>query len=408
MLISDIHISNTSDARAVSLRRLFQDQEATGIHMDGIIQSGDFGNDSSVGTSTAAFDVMEECLRKNTGWQMVGCMGNHETQYTNDSANYMVAAQVYWDRMRAHISDDNSVRQYGDAVVDSIFQHTELNQGKEFSGAPCFGLTFKGYHYVVINSDNPGQFADLSKLSNPTVEQALAADPIRHGAWFSEETLEWLDNQMAEYAKDGLPIFVVCHFPFVDTVPLSYFDPIPINDNSIGRQDREVRNILTKYDQVIYFCGHLHSNMGVNNVVTVTAENGGTLTEINLPTLNTSARGYAAIPATWYMYVYDTEIVLRGRDALNGKWLTGYDMIIPLDEQPDVPPVTPEPEDPDVPPVTPEPEEPDIPPVTPEPEQPVIPSHKQCGWHERHFRRCQRQKYACAPLSLASGVRSFD
>ena len=342
LLISDIHIGSTTDARAEALRQLFRDRQEADIGLDGILQAGDFADDSSEAKTNAAFDVMAECLNENTAWQMIGCTGNHETQYTSESANYMVSSALYWERMQAYVSDDPDVRKYGDAVLDSVFQHTEVNQGKEFTGAPCFSLTFKGYHFVVVNSDNPGQFADLSKLTNPTVKEALAADPIRHGAWFSQETLDWLDQQMAAYAEDGKPIFVVCHFPFIDTVPLSYFDPIPINDNSIGRQDAEVRSILAKYEDVLYFCGHLHSNMGVNNVVTVTAEDGGSFTEINLPTLKTSVRGYADIPATWYMYVYDTEVVLRGRDALNGKWLTGYDIVIPLGQQePPVDPVTP-------------------------------------------------------------------
>ena len=330
LLISDIHIGNQTDTRANKLRRLFADREESGIAMDGILQAGDFGDDSSEKKSNDAFDVMAECFGNHAEWQMIGCTGNHETEYTDESENYMVSSKIYWQRMQDYVSEDGS-QKYGGGVLDSVWQQ-ELTgtDGKTYTGAPSFGLTFKDYHFVVLNSDNPGQYKNLKDLTNPTVEEALAADPIRHGAWFSKETQSWLDNQMAAYAKDGKPIFVVCHFPFIDTVPLSYFDPIPINDNSIGRQDAEVRNILAKYDNVLYFCGHLHSNMGVNNVVTVEAANGGSFTEINLPTLNSSARGYADMPATWYMYVYDTEIVLRGRDALNSKWLTGYDIVIPL------------------------------------------------------------------------------
>ena len=333
LLISDIHVKTAKDTRANKLRRLFADREESDIYMDGILQSGDFADNSIPGTSTIAFDVMEECFEGHEEWQMIGCTGNHETQFTKDG-NYMASSEIYWQRMQAFVSGDDS-QKYGGGVLDSVWQQKLTGtDGKTYTGAPSFGLTFKDYHFVVLNSDNPGQYSDLSALykENPGIseKEALAADPIRHGAWFSEETQAWLDGQMAAYAKDGKPIFVVCHFPFIDTVPLSYFDPIPINDNSIGRQDKEIRNILAKYDNVLYFCGHLHSNMGVNNVVTVEAANGGSFTEINLPTLNSSARGYADMPATWYMYVYDTEIVLRGRDALNSRWLTGYDIVIPL------------------------------------------------------------------------------
>lgn len=237
LLISDIHIGNQTDTRANKLRRLFADREESGIAMDGILQAGDFGDDSSEKKSNDAFDVMAECFGNHAEWQMIGCTGNHETEYIDESENYMVSSKIYWQRMQDYVSEDGS-QKYGGGVLDSVWQQ-ELTgtDGKTYTGAPSFGLTFKDYHFVVLNSDNPGQYKNLKDLTNPTVEEALAADPIRHGAWFSKETQSWLDNQMAAYAKDGKPIFVVCHFPFIDTVPLSYFDPIPINDNSIGRQD---------------------------------------------------------------------------------------------------------------------------------------------------------------------------
>ena len=112
-------------------------------------------------------------------------------------------------------------------------------------------------------------------------------------------------------------------------MPLSYFDPVIVKDNSIGKQDAEIRAALAKYDNVVYFCGHLHSALGMSGPVQVTSGE-DSFTELNLPSLKSSARGYQNIPANWIMFVYDTEIVLRARDFATGEWLTQYDAVIPL------------------------------------------------------------------------------
>ena len=332
VLISDIHIASTTDARAKNLRTLFADLETAGVDVDGIIQSGDFADTSTAAALEAAFDVMNEVLSTNSAWQLIGCIGNHEQQWLSQTSNYTITAETYIEQMQRHISGDEDVREQGTGVLDSYWNYTYTDEtGSAFTGAGCYAMTFEGYHYVVINTDNPGQYGAGDTYTDADNEM----DSIRHGMWMSDETLEWLDNQLAEYAEDGLPIFVIGHYPFKDTVPLSTFSPIPIQDNSVGKQDAEIRNILASYDNVIYFCGHLHNGLGVSEPVTVTAENGGTFIEVNLPTLKSMVRGYLNIPSTWYMFVYDTEIVLLARDVLSGEWLTEYNVIIPLSTEND-------------------------------------------------------------------------
>ena len=135
---------------------------------------------------------------------------------------------------------------------------------------------------------------------------------------------------MTTYAADGKPVFVINHFPFIDTCPLSTYSPIVINDNSIGAQDAQVRAILAAHDNVVYFCGHLHSAFGMVDPVEVVSEGVGIFTEVNLPAIKGATRAYANVPANYLMYVYEDEIVLRARDYTTGEWLPQFDAVIPL------------------------------------------------------------------------------
>ena len=191
---------------------------------------------------------------------------------------------------------------------------------------------YNGYHFLVLNGDYLLQTGNsktyLDENGNYSIE-GNEADPIRHGAYFYEDSLKWAGEVLDKYNQDQLPVFVINHYPFIDTVPLSYYNEIVINDNSIGKQDTEVRSLLSGYDNIFYFCGHLHSPLGMTEPVEVVDENGGSFIEINLPGLKSSSRAYENM-AGWIMYVYENEIVLRARDYVTGEWLPQYDEILHL------------------------------------------------------------------------------
>ena len=330
LLISDIHIATEKDATAVNMGKIFADIESSGLRMDGIISAGDFADNSSPAAMNTAFDVFDSLMKNHTDWQMITSIGNHEVQYTNANENYTKSLPVYWQRLQAYISDDANVRAYGDGVVDDLFYLEDPeNEHYHFD----YGMTFDGYHILVLNTDylkQTGNSKDVKDENGNYSIEGNELDPIRHGMYFEDETLEWVRKMLDEYSKDDLPIFVVEHFPFIDSCPLSYYREIVIDDNSIGKQDAELRSLLAEYDNVITFSGHLHSSMAMSGPVQVVAEDGSYFTQVNLPSPKSSNRGYLSTTASWIMYVYDDEIVLRARDFGTGEWLTAYDYVIPI------------------------------------------------------------------------------
>ena len=330
LLISDIHIASEKDATAVNVGKIFADIESSGVRMDGIISAGDFADNSSPAAMNSAFDVIDSLMKNHTDWQMITSIGNHEVQYTNANENYTKSLPVYWQRLQAYISDDANVRAYGDGVVDDLhYLEDPENEHYHFD----YGMTFDGYHILVLNTDYLKQTGNSKEVKDENGNYSIEGnelDPIRHGMYFEDETLEWVRKMLDEYSKDDLPIFVVEHFPFIDSCPLSYYREIVIDDNSIGKQDAELRSLLAEYDNVITFSGHLHSSMAMSGPVQVVAEDGSYFTQINLPSPKSSARGYLSTTASWIMYVYDDEIVLRARDFGTGEWLTAYDYVIPI------------------------------------------------------------------------------
>ncbi len=321
LLLSDIHVSSAVDARAKALEQVFQDVTGLGLPLDGIVNAGDFADNATAAATDTAYQVLEDLLAKYglTSLQMVASFGNHEINYESADENYLVSTARYWENLQRHIGEN---KQFGQGV--GVLDDAWYEAGKHY----CYGMTLKGqYHFLVLNTD---YLTQTGSSKNVPDESGNELDPIRHGVHFDDETFEWIDKMMTQYSADGLPIFVINHFPFIDTVPLSYFDPVIVKDNSIGKQDAEIRAALAKYDNVVYFCGHLHSALGMSGPVQVTSEGVGSFTELNLPSLKSSSRGYQNIPANWIMFVYDREIVFRARDFATGEWLTQYDAVIPL------------------------------------------------------------------------------
>lgn len=325
LLISDIHITKEGDSDSVKLESVFSDIANNNIKVDTMINTGDFGDNSQAETTKAAY---EEFLRLSKKYNledmmMIAAYGNHEIQYTDENANYKTSTPVYWEYIMNHI---NEFVQKGEAKIDYINHDSQYNSNS-------YSVTYKGYHFLVLNGDYMEQTGDSSTYKDENGNYSIEGnqyDPIRHGAHFYESTLDWVKKVMDDYSKDDLPIFVLNHFPFIDSVPLSYYDEIVINDNSIGKQDPQLRRILGNYDNVYYFCGHLHSSFGMNEPVKVVSDNGGSFTELNLPAIKGAARSYANVPASWIMYVYDDEIVLRARDFTTGEWLPQYDEVLKL------------------------------------------------------------------------------
>ena len=329
VLLSDIHITTNGDTSTKALETVMKDVTSNNLRIDTFINSGDLANDSSAGAISECFEAYAELFAKySLNWQMIASVGNHDTQYTSANACYDSSMPIYWENMKDYIGAldangnlNNDGKLYGKGKLVSVY-----------ADSYSYLMEMDGFYYLVLNTENPGQTGDASKYTNPDGSYSIEGnqyDPIRHGMWFSEGYLTWIEEMMELSGESGNPIFVVGHAPFIDTCPLSTYSPISINDNSVGSQDAEVRAILCKYKNVFYFSGHLHNSVSMGATWEVSDGN-GSFTEINLPAIKNSVRGYADIPVNWIMYVYNEEVVLRCRNYLTGEWLTQFDAVVPL------------------------------------------------------------------------------
>lgn len=332
LMLGDIHIALKDDPTSKALADFFQDAACSGYRVDNLINAGDLGNSSAPVALHNYFNCMDSLMdRYDLKWNVITSLGNHDIQYTNPEENYQKSVPAYWERLVPYISNDPAKRVYGDGKLDSTTFQIDEKTGWILSCS--YAITCDGYHFVVINTDYLEQTGCSKNCRDENGKWSIEGnqlDPIRHGLYLMDSTLEWLDKTMDTYSKDGKPIFVIAHFPFIDSCPLSYYRRVVIDDNSIGKQDHQIRSILASYDNVVYFCGHLHHSMAVGGPVAVETPCGTGFTQINMASIKNSQRGYGGIPAGWIMYVYDKEIVLRGRDFKDGIWLTEYDQVIPL------------------------------------------------------------------------------
>ena len=119
---------------------------------------------------------------------------------------------------------------------------TFINRYLEFSGEEkvYHDTWLKDYHFISLGSE------DGNSKTNDSVR-----------AFISDDQQNWLKEKLAEKYQKGKPIFVFLHQHLNSE-----------NKGWIGvEQSKQVREILSKYPEVILFTSHTHSDLNNNSVV---------------------------------------------------------------------------------------------------------------------------------------------
>jgi len=157
-------------------------------------------------------------------------------------------------------------------------------------------------------------------------------------AYISDEQLDWLAAEMEKASEDGLPIFVICHWPINQThgLPETWGEEdMEPDDGGIGDQSARAEEILKAYKNVFMISGHIHSgfsNESQNNINGyVSVESDGSFHSINLPSyMYMTFRGRIANGTGFTFEVYENEVVIRARSFSAGVWYTDYNWTIEL------------------------------------------------------------------------------
>ena len=236
-----------------------------------------------------AGDVAENGLAEEYQLVYDGLKGLENCRYIMSAGNHDIRLRSYKQVVSRFTEFSNALNNNVDPV-DSLHFSERVN----------------GYKFIVIGSDKA------------TFEEA----------YISDAQLEWLDSEIA--AENGKPTFVICHQPLKLThdLPNTWGNGTNLNAGSVGDQSDEIKEILTKYDNVIFITGHLHTGFGDASYETIEK-----LHIVNVPALsidnkdgkqNGSGLGYI-------VEVYDDEIIFRARNLETGEWLTAYDEVIKLE-----------------------------------------------------------------------------
>lgn len=236
-----------------------------------------------------AGDIAENGLAEEYQLVYDGLKGLENCRYIMSAGNHDIRLRSYKQVLKRFTGFSNALNNNVDPV-DSL----------------SFSERINGYKFIVIGSDKA------------TFEEA----------YISNEQLEWLDSELA--AENGAPTFVICHQPLKLThdLPNTWGNGTNLNAGSVGDQSDEIKEILTKYDNVVFITGHLHTGFGDASYETIDK-----LHIVNVPALSIDNKDGSKVNGSGLGYiveVYDDEIIFRARNLEIGEWIPECDEVISL------------------------------------------------------------------------------
>lgn len=194
-----------------------------------------------------------------------------------------------------------------------------IKYNKEICGrdidAPYYSTKINGYSFIVLGSEYD-----------------------HTDAYFSDAQLEWLAAEMEKASADGLPIFVISHWPINEShgLPETWGDDEPEpDDGGMGDQSDAVEAVLKKYKNVFLISGHIHN--GFSNDATSdfygfnSVDSDGSFHSINLPSyMYMTIRGRISNGTGFQFEVYEDRVEIRARSYSADVWYTDYNYTIPL------------------------------------------------------------------------------
>lgn len=282
--IADVHVENDI-ARAGLFGLGLDDMQNSGNSFDALVMCGDNTNHGY----RTEYEALENLFSDYTpAKQILIATGNHDT----------------WTRGEA-----------GDEYPAIFCEYASKFSGLEIT-KPYYSTNLNGYSFIFLASEADGT-----------------------SAYFSPEQLSWLRAEMDKATADGLPVFVITHWPFNGTHGLPYtfeYDKdAPDDEGGMGDQSAAVDEILKAYKNVFMISGHIHS--GLTNDLTddicgfSSVENDGSFHSINLPSYNLAfTKGNVFNGMGFQVEVYEKEVVFRARNFALGMFYPDYDFTFEL------------------------------------------------------------------------------
>ena len=279
-IVSDVHIDNRLPVGQLALKSIYRDMNR--FDPDGVVVLGDLTNYGDYATTEKFFKITTGTL--NDGIQPVIISGNHDIGHAKEAAGERMNPQALSD----FIGLCNEYLAYG---IEK----------------PAYTVLVNGYAFICLNDES--------------------ADNWDHPE-YSEESLAFLDSELAKYAVNGAPVFVCMHVPLSGIHgEQNYYEGGGVEEPWNSR----IKTTMEKYDNVFCLTGHFHKGLS-NNIanptyVTVNGVHYLTLPSSLMPNWpkDLSVNGLGFI-----MTVTDSEVCFRCRNYYMHNWYASFDYSEPL------------------------------------------------------------------------------
>ncbi|MBQ4348921.1 MAG: metallophosphoesterase [Clostridia bacterium] len=217
-----------------------------------------------------------------------------DTRYIMAAGNHDIRLRIYKQSLNTFSYFVNTLN--GDESMDSFH----------------FSEVINGYKIIVVGSDKT-EF---------------------ESSYLSDEQLQWIDSEIA--AENGKPVFVIAHQPLKDSHNIEQAWGSSIKTGaSVGEQSEELQAIMSKYKNVFFISGHLHSGFGPDNYNNIDG-----IHSINAPSMTIENKDgtYNEAGLGFILEVYEDEVIFRARNMAKGVWVaeetgdSSYDIVIPVEK----------------------------------------------------------------------------
>lgn len=318
--ISDTHIGGWGSEKAPA-ERLIKTRQGINALADFVVVNGDltqwygaysgdaFGNyhdsiyndngersedPSLLYAGTSQWEILEEWL-KGFEIPVYAVQGNHDIP---DSSRWNPVCctgemwENFFNKWIEYSTTTDSVRRYASAP--------ETYQGKNY-----YCTNINGYAHI---------FLQIPREESPNYA-------------FDDEQLAWLDMKLFDMEESGKPVFVFGHVPLENELSGGYWD----DQIKAAGYDAAFKAVLERHPTAVYVSGHTHYSLDTDFLGVINGKgenyslinNSGTATisvpkdEANPDDITEKLSSHGVIAE-----VYEDCILVRGRDFVNGQWIS--------------------------------------------------------------------------------------
>lgn len=265
-VLSDGHLEANNKERQNNYSEAFADMASADPKSRALVMVGDNTMNGQVTEEAMLYGLMR---KYNTVETVLMAAGNHELSPSKYNTGDYETLQKRFIRYNNAFLENQIDTLYYSRVVD-------------------------GYHFIVLGSDK-----------DAGIQQYL-----------SPEQLEWLDGELQSAAESGKPVFLFSHWPLNDVFSKVW------KEGHVGEQSDELKELLTKYDnRIFFFTGHLHMGIYENGYG---VKEDGNIIYINVPSFGSeNTDGEAEVQNTGLglqVEVYENEVLVRVRNFVEHEW----------------------------------------------------------------------------------------